>query len=141
MVNDLIRQAEQLGATFRINQDGKLQADIPDNLPKDLLDSLVGNGEAILPYIQERTSEYALPFPIGYGGLPVDLVRKAESELDLDGITDPYDRKLRVIQKLLGHYWDTNDQGMISHLTATYHKFRHNDPDTENICGMCTEEV
>ena len=136
---EMVQQAEQLGTIFKITPEGRLFAKLPDNLPKDLKNILRESGEDILSHIKERDINYSLPFPIGYGGLPVDLVSKAESELDREGITDPYDLKLRVIQKLLSHYWDTNDQGMISHLTATYHKFQHNDPDPNNICGMCTK--
>ena len=138
---EIVRQAERLGTVFTITPEGRLFAELPDNLPQDLKNSLRASGKDILLHIKERerVTDYDLPFPIGYGNLPVDLVLKAEGELDREGVTDPYYRKMGVINKLLNHYYSTNDQSWITYLTATYHKFRHNDPDPNNICGMCRD--
>ena len=141
-ISEIVSQLEACGAVFRITPDGGLYAERPTDFPQDLENTLVQNAQDIKPYIKEREriTDYDLPFPIGYGKLPVDLVLKAEAELDQEGVLDPYYRKMGVISKLLNHYYSTNDQPWISYLTATYHKFRHNDPDPHNICGFCTFE-
>ena len=77
-VVDLLDRAQELGATFTVPGPGRLLVSASDPLPNDLVRELTDNKPEIIEYIQNHTGLIDLPWPIGYGGLPVDQVTKAE---------------------------------------------------------------
>jgi hypothetical protein len=52
---------------------------------------------------------FALPFPMGYGGLPQAQVEAAEIVNDKFGIKDPVHRKYNVLSWVRGYYQDRGE--------------------------------
>ena len=53
-----------------------------------------------------------LPWPVGYGGLPVDEVVKAEAQNDRLGVTDPVYRRLNVLSWMRCFYREKGEMEM-----------------------------
>ena len=111
-VVDLLDRAQELGATFTVPGPGRLLVSAADPLPNDLVRELTDNKPEIIEYIQKHTSLMDLPWPIGYGGLPVGEVIKVENFNDGQDITDPVDRKLNVLSWMWCYYRDRGDIDM-----------------------------
>jgi hypothetical protein len=71
-----------------------------------------GVGSPADPPGQDETSNktlFALPFPMGYGGLPQAQVEAAEIVNDKFGIKDPVHRKYNVLSWVRGYYQDRGE--------------------------------
>ena len=136
-VVDLLDRAQELGATFTVPGPGRLLVSASDPLPNDLVRELTDNKPDIIEYIQNHTGLIDLPWPIGYGGLPVDQVTKAENYNDGQDITDPVDRELNVLSWMWCYYRDRGDIDMAKQMKEEYHQLRHADSSIQEICGIC----
>ena len=136
-VAELLDRAQELGATFTMPGPGRLHVDAADPLPTDLVQELTENKPEIIEYISERSSPMDLPWPIGYGGLPLDEVTKAEKYNDRQGFIDPVERKLNVLSWMWCYYRDREDLEMAQQMKEEYHQLRHADPSIQDICGIC----
>ena len=136
-VAELLDRAQGLGATFTLPGPGRLHVDAAVPLPSDLVQELTESKPEIIEYISEHTGLMDLPWPIGYGGLPVNEVTKAESYNDRQGFTDPVDRKLNVLSWMWCYYRDREDLVMALQMKEEYHQLRHADPSIQDICGIC----
>jgi len=136
-VAELLDRAQELGATFTMPGPGRLHVDAADPLPSDLVRELTENKPEIIEYISEHSRPMDLPWPIGYGGLPMDEVTKAEMYNDRQGFTDPADRKLNVLSWMWCYYRDQDDLVMALQMKEEYHQLRHADPSIQEICGIC----
>ena len=136
-VAELLGRAQELGATFTMPGPGRLHVDAADPLPTDLVQELTENKPEIIEYISEHSGLMDLPWPIGYGGLPMDEVTKAEKYNDRQGFTDPVDRKLNVLSWMWCYYRDREDMVMALQMKEEYHQLRHADPSIQEICGIC----
>lgn len=94
----------------------------------------------ILAHLGRRTELINLPWPVGYGGLPVDQVIKAKAQNDRLGVKDPVDRRLNAMMWLWAHYRDRGESEMARQLRAAYRELRHADPSIQEICGLCEYE-
>ena len=103
----------------------------------EVLDDLREHKIEIIDCLQRRKGLIDLPWPIGYGGLPVDQVTKAEANNDRENITDPVDRRLNVLSWMRCYYRPKDDTGMAEEMKAGYHQLRHSDPAIQRICGIC----
>jgi hypothetical protein len=71
-----------------------------------------GIGSPADPPGQDETSNktlFALPFPLGYGGLPQAQVEAVEIVNDKFGIKDPIHRKYNVLSWVRGYYQDRGE--------------------------------
>lgn len=113
-----------------------------DKVPADLLADVRQHKPEILSRIRHRTDLVDLPWPVGYGGLPVDEVASGEADNDRKGTTDPVERRLNVLNWMRCHYRDIGDTAMADEMRTAYHELRHADREIQEICGICeyTEE-
>ena len=75
-------------------------------VPSDLLVEVRQNKAEIVARLRRRIELIDLPFPIGYGGLPLAQVEMAEAVMDKWGVTDPILRKYNVLSWVRGYYQD-----------------------------------
>ena len=136
----LVRQAQALGAVFSVPEPGRVHIEAPEPLPDVLMESLRQHKDEVLAHLRRRTELVDLPFPLGYGGLPVEEVTKAKYQNDGLGVTDPVDRKLNVLSWLWQHYRASEDTGMAQEMRRAYHELRHADSTIKIICGLCEYE-
>lgn len=136
-VAELLDRAKELGATFTLPGPGRLHVAASDPLPTNLVQELTENKPEIIEYISEHTSPMDLPWPIGYGGLPIHEVAKAVNYNDRQGFTDPVDRKLNVLSWMWCYFRDRGDPDMTRQMKEEYHQLRHADPSIQEICGIC----
>ena len=78
-------------------------------VPPDLLVEVRQNKAEIVARLRRRTKLIDLPFPIGYGGLPLAQVEMAEAVMDKWGVTDPILRKYNVLSWVRGYYQDVGE--------------------------------
>ena len=140
-VVELLDRAQEMGATFTLLGPGRLHVAAADPLPTDLVQELTENKPEIIEYISEHTGSTDMPWPIGYGGLPMDEVTKAENYNDRHRFTDPVDRKLNVLSWMWCYYRDRDDLDMAQQMKEEYHQLRHADPSIQEICGICEYET
>ena len=67
----LLQRVQELGAVLTVPAPSKLHVSAPGPLPEDLVDALREHKQEIIAALHRPTSMTDLPFPIGYGGLPV----------------------------------------------------------------------
>jgi hypothetical protein len=107
-VEAVLQQARDLGITLRLAGD-RIQY-IPKSLATEhFVEALRKHKAEVTAHLRARPSEtslFDLPFPIGYGGLPVAQVELAELVNHKFGISDPVLRKYNVMSWLRGHYLD-----------------------------------
>ena len=111
-VVQLLREAYELDAILTAPEPDRLNVSAPQPLPDDLIQKLTDNKPEIIEYIRNHTDLIDLPWPIGYGGLPVTEVTKADIYNDRQGITDPVQRRLNVLSWMRCHYRDIGDEDM-----------------------------
>lgn len=136
-VVELLDRAQELGATFTWLGPGRLHVAASHPLPTDLVQELTKNKPEIIEYISEHSGLMDLPWPIGHGGLPTDEVAKAENYNDLQGFTDPVERKLNVLSWMGCYYWDRGDMEMAKQMKEEYYQLHHADAAIQEICGIC----
>ena len=82
----------------------KLLLEPGSKVPPDLLVEVRQNKAEIVARLRRRTEVIDLPFPIGYGGLPLAQVEMVEAVMDKWGVTDPILRKYNVLSWVRGYY-------------------------------------
>ena len=87
----------------------KLLLEPGSKVPPDLLVEARQNKAEIVARLRRRTELMDLPFPIGYGGLPLAQVEMAEAVMDKWGVTDPILRKYNVLSWVRGYYQDVGE--------------------------------
>jgi hypothetical protein len=102
-IETLLQQVYGLGAHFKIEGE-RVSVLAPSPLPPDLMAQLRLRKAELRTFLE--TSVEDLPFPMGYGGLPMTQVELAEVINDKFGITDPVHRKYNVLAWVRGYYQD-----------------------------------
>jgi hypothetical protein len=108
---NLLQRVHELRACLRLAGEGVI-VEGPSPLPSDLLSQLRALKAEVRSYLKSQehgNSLFALPFPIGYGGLPQAQVEAAEVVNDKLGIKDPVHRKYNVLSWVRGHYQDRGE--------------------------------
>ena len=82
--------------------DGNLHVSPMDSIPPDLLEAIKANKEGIAE-ILKLGRPVRLPFPIGFGGLPIEEVTAALAWSAHIGQTDPIDIVLNVLAGCIGN--------------------------------------
>ena len=137
---ELLREAQALGAVFTVPEPGRVHIEASEPLPDALMESLRQFKDEVLAHLRRRTELVDLPFPLGYGGLPVEEVARAEAQNDSLGVTDPVERRLNVLLWLWQHYQALADTVMAKEMRGAYEGLRHADPAIKAICGLCEYE-
>ena len=109
----------------------------PEPLPNDLLNALRERKKEVLTHLHYKEELLSLPFPLGYGGLPIEEVARAEAQNDRLGVNDPVGRKLNVLMWLWCHFRAQGETHLVSQIRDAYHELRHADPTMKAICGLC----
>ena len=78
-------------------------------VPPELLVEVRQNKAEIVVRLRRRTKLIDLPFPIGYGGLPLTQVEMAEAVMDKWGVTDLILRKYNVLSWVRSYYQDVGE--------------------------------
>jgi len=105
----LLQRVQELGAVLTVPAPSRLHVSAPGPLPEDLVDALREHKPEIIAALRWPTSMVGLPFPIGYGGLPVAQVEAAEALMDCWAVTDPILRKYNVLAWVLGYFQDREE--------------------------------
>ena len=87
----------------------KLLLEPSSKVPPDLLVEVRQNKAEIVARLRRRTELMDLPFPIGYGGLPLAQVEMVEAVMDKWGVTDPILRKYNVLAWVRGYFQDREE--------------------------------
>jgi hypothetical protein len=108
---NLLQRVHELGACLHLEGEGVI-VERPLPLPNDLLSQLRACKAEVRSYLKSQeqgNSQFALPFPMGYGGLPQAQVEAAEVVNDKLGIKDPVHRKYNVLSWIRGYYQDIGE--------------------------------
>jgi hypothetical protein len=110
-IMNLVQRVHELGAYLRLEGEGVI-VEGPLPLPSDLLSQLRTCKAEVRSYLKSQeqgNSLFALPFPIGYGGLPQAQVEAVEVVNDKLGIKGPVHRKYNVLSWVRGYYQDIGE--------------------------------
>ena len=102
---DVLDRLTRLGVTAWATGE-KVLLEPGSKVPPDLLVEVRQNKAEIVARLRRRTKLIDLPFPIGYGGLPLAQVEMAEAVMDKWGVIDPMLRKYNVLSWVRGYYQD-----------------------------------
>jgi hypothetical protein len=102
---DVLDRLTELGVMAYATEE-KLLLEPGSKVPPDLLVEVRQNKAEIVARLRRRTELMDLPFPIGYGGLPLAQVEMAEAVMDKWGVIDPMLRKYNVLSWVRGYYQD-----------------------------------
>ena len=105
---DVLDRLTELGVMAYATEE-KLLLEPGSKVPPDLLVEVRQNKAEIVARLRRRTELMDLPFPIGYGGLPLAQVEMAEAVMDKWGVTDPILRKYNVLSWVRGYYQDVRE--------------------------------
>ena len=78
-------------------------------VPQELVQEVRKHKGEIIAVLNRSTELADLPFPIGYGGLPLAQVELAQALMDKWGVTDPILRKYNVLSWVRGYYQDVGE--------------------------------
>ena len=78
-------------------------------VPQELVQEVRKHKGEIIAVLNRSTELADLPFPIGYGGLPLAQVELAQGLMDKWGVTDPILRKYNVLSWVRGYYQDVGE--------------------------------
>ena len=110
-IMNLLQRVHELGACLHLEGEGVV-VEGPLPLPGDLMTQLRTLKAEVRSYLKSQehgNSQFALPFPMGYGGLPHAQVEAAEVINDKLGIKDPVHRKYNVLSWVRGYYQDRGE--------------------------------
>jgi hypothetical protein len=110
-IMNLLQRVHELGACLHLEGEGAV-VEGPSPLPGDLITQLRTLKAEVRSYLKSQeqgNSLFALPFPLGYGGLPQAQVEAAEVVNDKLGIKDPVHRKYNVLSWVQGYYQDQGE--------------------------------
>ena len=105
---DVLDRLTELGVMAYATEE-KLLLEPGSKVPPDLLVEVRQNKAEIVARLRRRTELMDLPFPIGYGGLPLAQVEMAEAVMDKWGVIDPMLRKYNVLSWVRGYYQDVGE--------------------------------
>ena len=105
---DVLDRLTELGVTAWATGE-KILLEPGSKVPPALLVEVRQNKAEIVAHLRRRIELIDLPFPIGYGGLPLAQVEIAEAVMDKWGVTDPILRKYNVLSWVRGYYQDVGE--------------------------------
>ena len=104
----VLKHLAQLGITAW-TADEKLMLVPGSKVPQELVQEVRKHKGEIIAVLNRSTELADLPFPIGYGGLPLAPVELAQALMDKWGVTDPILRKYNVLSWARGYYQDVGE--------------------------------
>ena len=105
---ELLERLEARGVSVMVDRED-LVLRPASNVPSGLLAQVKEHKAEILSKLQCRTELIDLPWPIGYGGLPLAQVEMVEAVMDKWGVTDPILRKYNVLAWVRGYFQDREE--------------------------------
>ena len=106
---ETLAELHQRGVMLEPNGDRLHYSGPKGALTSELREAIAENRSEIIAVLNQATGLMDLPFPVGYGGLPLAQVQAAEAVMDGLKITDPVLRKYNVLAWVLGYYQDRGE--------------------------------
>lgn len=105
----VLRQAHEVGLVVWVDGDDLQVEGFPSPEAMEVLDDLREHKAEVLDCLRKRTELIELPWPIGYGGLPVGQVEAALAIMNKMDVIDPILRKYNVVAWVRGFYQDRGE--------------------------------
>ena len=103
---EILAELHQRGVMLEPNGDRLRYSGPKGALTSELREAIAENRTEIIAVLNQTTGLTDLPFPVGYGGLPLAQVQAAEAVMDGLKITDLVLRKHNMLAWVRGYYRD-----------------------------------